>query len=80
MKKLTKQEAEYRTKMNQNFEVKGICRLDLIEYIGKKKAMEIGDAQMNYIAGKLGDALQENYWISLGVILDWSKDEIDRWK
>jgi len=76
MRKLTKQENE---KMWQNFEVKGICRMDLIEYIGEKKALKITDAQMKNIADKLGDALQEPYWISLEVILDWQEDEIGKW-
>ena len=59
MKKLTKKENE---KMWKNFEVKGICREDLIESIGEKKAMELEDYDMKYIAETMGEYLQEDYW------------------
>lgn len=69
---ITKKENE---KMWQNFEVKGICREDLTDYIDRKEALKVDDAQMENIASKMGDALQETYWISLEIILE---DVIDR--
>ncbi len=41
------------------------CRPDLAERI---KALD-GSA-VTYIAGKIGDALQETYWMAMGIILD----------
>lgn len=67
----TKKENE---KMWQNFEVKGVCREDLVDYIDKEKALKITDAQMEYIANKMGDALQETYWIALETILEDMSD------
>jgi hypothetical protein len=41
------------------------CRPDFAERIERLDASEI-----QYLAGKIGDALQETYWIAMGVILD----------
>ncbi len=41
------------------------CRPELAEKI---KALDASEVQ--YIAGKIGDALQETYWMAMGIILD----------
>ena len=56
--------------LSQPFEVNSICREDLTEYLTKKEIAQLDDGQMRYIASKLGDALQDTYWISLEVIID----------
>lgn len=61
----------------KSFEVKAICREDLQEYLTKKEILKVDDAKMKFIADKLGDALQDVYWISLEVIInDWIKSDL----
>lgn len=55
--------------MYKSFEVNSICREDLTDYISKEKAEQIDDATMENLASKLGDALQDLYWISLEVLI-----------
>lgn len=48
--------------LNENFWIKGICRADLVEYIGKKRASELEDKDMIKIANLMSDYLQDDYW------------------
>ena len=41
------------------------CRPDLAEQI-----TALDKSAVTYIAGKIGDALQETYWMAMGIILD----------
>jgi hypothetical protein len=41
------------------------CRPDLAERIEA-----LGASEVKYIAGKIGDALQDTYWVAMGIILD----------
>jgi hypothetical protein len=36
----------------------------------EKRAGELTQAEVEYLAEKLGDALQESYWLALEVVLD----------
>ena len=58
-------------RMNENFWIKGICRADLIEYIGEKNADELEDCDMIYIADKMSDYLQDDYWRCLVEALEY---------
>ncbi len=50
------------------------CRPNLADKI---RRLDVSD--MQEIAGKVGDALQETYWIAVGVILDeYLKEEHER--
>ena len=46
----------------KNFEIKSICREDLIESIGERKAMAMSDEEMKNIAGLMGDYFMNDYW------------------
>ena len=59
-------------RLNKNFEVKGICRADLIEYIGEKKAIEMSDAEMECVIDKMSDYIQDDYWRCLDEALYWT--------
>lgn len=63
-----KADREYRI-LNKNFEINSICREDLIEYIGKKQALELNNDQMKNIARKMGDYHMYIYWDDLTDIL-----------
>jgi hypothetical protein len=36
----------------------------------EKRVGELDEAEVEYLAEKLGDALQESYWLALEVVLD----------
>ena len=55
--------------MYKSFKVNSICREDLLDYVSKEKAEQIDDTTMKNLASKLGDALQDSYWISLEVLI-----------
>jgi hypothetical protein len=40
------------------------CRPD-----DKDRLAALGDSDVEYIAGKIGDALQETYWLAMGIVL-----------
>lgn len=56
--------------MWEPFQVLSICREDLQEYLTKKEILKVDDGKMQYLAGKLGDALMDGYWISLDILVD----------
>jgi len=56
--------------MFRTFLVSGVCREDLKERLTEKQIAQIDDGTMQYIADKMGDSLQEAYWISLETIID----------
>ena len=35
----------------------------------KDRLAELNDSDVEYIAGKIGDALQETYWLAMGIVL-----------
>lgn len=65
MKEQTKEEV-----LNENFWIKGICREDLTEYIGKKRASELRNQDMINIADLMSDYLQDDYWQCLTEALE----------
>ena len=54
-------------KKNQSFEVKSICRADLADYLSWEDIQRHfgNDWEMEQLADKLGDALQDDYWSCL---------------
>ena len=60
--KQIKKESIKNKKLNKNFEVKGICRFDIIDYIGESKTLNLSDRDMKNIADLMGDYLQDDYW------------------
>lgn len=57
-------------RLNANFWIKGICRADLIEYIGEEEAPKLSDQDMITIANLMSDYLQEDYWQCLTETLE----------
>lgn len=49
-------------KMYKAFYVSSVCREDLIDYIGREKAMKMEDSEMERLASKMGDIMQDSYW------------------
>lgn len=54
----------------KSFIVSSICREDLKNYLSEKQIKRLEDSDLDYIAKKLGNALQDLYWISLEVIIN----------
>lgn len=59
----------------KTFIVSTICKEDLKDYFTPKQLEKLDDDDMSYIAGKLGDALQEGYWDALSVVCDYFKEK-----
>ena len=68
IKEQKKEDEKYR-KLNKSFEISGICREDLIEYIEEEQTLKLNNNQMKNIARKMGSYHQYTYWDDLTTIL-----------
>lgn len=65
--KLTKKQIKF---WNEPFAINSICRIDLKNYLTDKQIKKLDDSDMKYIAEKMGNDMQENYWLILEFILE----------
>lgn len=57
-------------KLNKMFPITKICRQDLISAgYNKKEVLELDDAEMSYIAEKIGDGVMNEFWTLLDYVL-----------
>lgn len=56
--------------LNKEFPINSICREDLIENIGKEKALKLTNQEIKDITYLMGKYLQDDYWFSLSEALD----------
>jgi len=54
----------------RSFNVSSVCRADLVECLTKKQIAKIDDGTMEYLASKMGDAMQDCYWDALSIIVE----------
>jgi len=63
---MTKQE-----KLNKMFPITRICRQDLIiAGYNEKEVLELDDAEMSYIAEKIGDGVMNEFWTALDIVME----------
>ena len=68
---MTKKEEQIHKKLNKPFHISSICRLDLVnDERTEKQVLRMSDYEMDYLARKMGDVMQECYWDALEVVLD----------
>ena len=52
------------------FGVNSVCREDLKDYLTDEQISNLTDEDMKYIASKMGDIMQEDYWNALEVAVE----------
>lgn len=73
MTKLSKADVE---KLNKSFEITSVCRKDLSDVIGAKKALQFTDEEMKRLVDKMANAYCENsFWQDLEIIADYIIEE-----
>ena len=53
------------------FPITRICRQDLIiAGYNEKEVLELDDAEMSYIAEKIGDGVMNEFWTALDIVME----------